>query len=42
MSAAVGVAGALGERYRTNRDAAGKMHDMKVGAWEGGVMEMGI
>ncbi|KAI8463429.1 MAG: hypothetical protein J3K34DRAFT_526989 [Monoraphidium minutum] len=30
MSAAVGVSDALGERYRSNRDLAGKMHDMKV------------
>lgn len=30
LSAAGTVAGALGERYRANRDAAGKAHDAKV------------
>jgi hypothetical protein len=30
MSAAVGVSDSLGERYRSNRDQAGKVHDMKV------------
>ena len=30
MTAAVRVSDALGERYRSNRDQAGKLHDMKV------------